>query len=437
MPKALFRRTVRNASQPVPVQYTVNNPSAFLSDRSAPSERNLRAYTKSGTVFGIVDLLATSVARVDWRLYRKSRDNRVRYSSSDTGSDQRTEVLQHQALTVLNCPNPFMTRMELFELSQAYIELTGESWWVVGKTGDDPNGIPVSIWPVRPDAMSPVRDPSAFISGYFYTAPNGERVPFKVNEVIVSKKANPLDMYRGVSPVDSVMPDVEAGHYASEYNRNFFYNDASPGGIIETPNELSDEELDQFTNRWREAHRGVSRAHRVAILEAGMTWVESKSNARDMDFVNLDKNSRDKIREAYRISPAMLGIMEDVNRANALTSQEVHNSHQTIPKLDKWQDVLNYKYLPLFGSTSASVEFGYIAPVPSNREQDNAELQGKAKAAQMLVDAGYDPHAVLEVVGLPDMDVVEKATQSPAMPPGWVPAPSAPAAPEGTGNEGK
>ena len=29
---------------------------------------------------------------------------------------------------------------------------------------------------------------------------------------------------------------------------------------------------------------------------------------------------------------------------------------------------------------------------------------------------------MLEVVGLPDMDVVEKAAQEPAMPPGWVPA---------------
>lgn len=432
MPRALFKRKIRNAT---PVAYARNAPnSLFTFDPAAPTETALRAYTKSGTVYGIVSLLATSVARVEWRLYRKSQDNRVRYSTADTGSDQRTEVFKHQALQVLNNPNPFMTRMELFEISQTFMELTGESWWIVGKTGDNPNGIPISIWPVDPTKMQAVQDANNFVSGYIYTDPSGEKVPFKANEVIISKNANPLNMYRGVSPVNAVMADIEAGDYSAQYNRNFFYNDASPGGIIETPNELSDEELDTFTNRWRETHRGLSRAHRVAILEAGMTWVEAHTNAKDMDFVNLDKNTRDKIREAWRIHPIMLGITDDVNRANALTGEEVHNNSQTIPKLDKWQDVLNNKFLPMFDSaalklSSKNYEFSYIAPIPSNREQDNAELVSKAEAAQKLVNAGYDPHDVLEVVGLPDMDVAEKATQAPVAPPGWVPEPPAPTAP--------
>jgi len=55
----------------------------------------------------------------------------------------------------------------------------------------------------------------------------------------------------------------------------------------------------------------------------------------------------------------------------------------------------------------------------------------KVEYLQALVNAGYDPHDVLETVGLPDMDVVEKATQAPALPPAWVPAPPAePAAPD-------
>jgi len=41
--------------------------------------------------------------------------------------------------------------------------------------------------------------------------------------------------------------------------------------------------------------------------------------------------------------------------------------------------------------------------VPPNREQDNAELTSKSQAALVLVQAGYDPQAVLEVIGLPDM----------------------------------
>src|SRR5260221_280761 len=83
-------------------------------------------------------------ARPEWRMYRKTQDMRVRYSTTDTGSDQRTEVLQHQALSVLNHPSPFgktrtgasmsaFSRFSLFELRQAYLELTGEGPLVVAR----------------------------------------------------------------------------------------------------------------------------------------------------------------------------------------------------------------------------------------------------------------------------------------------------------------
>src|SRR5581483_7030935 len=101
------------------------------------------------------------------------------------------------------------------------------------------------------------------------------------------------------------------------------------------------------------------------------------------------------------------------------------------PRLDRWRDVINTQFLPLFGSAGEDVEFDYSFPMPLNREQDNAEL-----AAKTLVEAGYDPAAVLEVVGLPAMPAVVTATQAPALPPGWVPGETAPAAaPAGAGDD--
>jgi len=416
MVKSWLKTLVKNQA---PVSYTSDNSYIMFSmDKNSPSENYLRAYQKSGTVFGVVNSIVSPVSRVEWRMYRATQDNRVRYSLSDSGSDQRVEVLQHQALKVLSNPNPYMTTLELFEMSQLFLELTGESWWIIEYAG----AIPTGIWPVRPDKMTPVPSPTNFIAGYFYDGPNGERVPFKPNEVVFCKTPNPLDMYRGQSPLQTVMSDIDAGNYAAQWNRNFFLNEADPGSIITAPNALTDEEFDTFTNRWRETHRGVSRAHRVALLESGMTWqAAGHANQTDMDFVNLVNNSRDKIREAYRIHPIMVGITDDVNRANAQTGEEVHLDNIVMPRLDRWSDVLNNKFLPLFGSAANNVEFDYVPPVAPNREQDNVELTSKSAAAQDLVDAGYDPHDVLEVVGLPDMGVVEKATQAPALPPGWVP----------------
>lgn len=414
--KSLVKSLLKNQGAPVAyVARNVTNPGSLSIQN--PMEAYLRAYQNSGTVFGVQNVVSQPTAAVEWRMYRKNTDNRVRYSTTDVGSDQRTEVVQHQALNVLNNPNPFMTRMNLFELSQTYLDLAGESWWLL----DYGNlSFPLSIWPVRPDRMVPIPDPEQFLKGYTYIGPNGEQVPFQLNEVIFVKRQNPLDPYRGQGIIQTIMADVEAGRYAAEHNRNYFYNGAEPGGIVQYPSELTDEEFDQLVNRWRESHQGVSRAHRVAILEAGATWISNHTNQKDMDFVNLVNNSRDKIREAYGVHKIMVGISDDVNRANAQTGEEVHNTWQIIPRLDKWKDALNYQFLPLFGSTGQGVEFDYIPPQPNNREQDNAEMIAKAQTAQTYINAGFEPHAVLEVVGTPDMDVIEKATQAPALPPGWV-----------------
>lgn len=385
------------------------------------SDAYMRAYGTVGTVWQIVHLLSSNTAKPEWRLYRKAqRDGRVRYTTNDQGSDQRVEVLKHQALAVLNRPNPFYSRFTLMEASQQHMELTGEWFWVVEY--DPRASFPLGMWPVRPDRMEPVPDPETYLKGWVYTSPDGrEKVPLEPREVIQGKYPNPMDPYRGLGPIQSVLTEVEADRYAGEWNRNYFYNSAEPGGIIQVDHSLDDTEFDELVDRWRESHRGVARAHRVAVLEGGQTWVPNSHSIKDMDFAALRTLSRDLIREAFGVHKIMLGNSDDVNRANAQTGEEVFANWSVAPRLDRWREALNTQFLPLFGSAGEGVEFDYVYPLPNNREQDNAELTAKSTAAQLLRAAGYDPHDVLEVVGLPDMDTAD--VPAPGLPAG-APAPS-------------
>lgn len=392
-------------------------------------ENHMRQYGYSGTLYGIVSLLAESAATPRWHLYRKPpQDGRVRYTTSDKGSDQRVEVVQHAAIQLLNNPNDFHSRFEFFEGSQQHEELTGETFWVL----DMEAGFPTSMWYVRPDRMEPVPDPQDYLIGWIYTGPSGEQVPLRRDEVILEKRPDPLDPYRGAGPVASIMPNIQQQRYATEYQRNLFLNGADPGGVITVPNRLNEREFDELIDRWRESHRGVARAGHVGVLEDGMTWQPSAHSNKDLEYGQLRLANRDELREAWRIHKSMMGTADDVNRANAQTAEEVFVSWQIIPRLNRRRDTLNSKLLPLFAGSDKTAEFDYEDPSPENTESAALELTEKAKAAQALVNAGYDPHDVLETVGLPDMDVVEQATQTPALPPAWVaaPAPEAPALPE-------
>jgi HK97 family phage portal protein len=395
----------------------------------AGREQYLRAYARNGTVFSIVSLLAEAAAKPTWHLYQKPKqDGRVRYTTADQGSDQRVEVLQHAAVKLWNTPNSFHTGFEFREGSNQHEELTGETFWVL----DRENGLnfPTSIWYVRPDRMTPVPSPEDYLVGWIYTGPSGEQVPLTLDDVILEKRPDPLDSYRGTGPVASIMANIDQLDYATQYQRNLFLNGADPGGLISTPNKLSEPEFDELVARWREGHQGVARAGRVGILENGATWTPSGQTNKDLEYANLRLNNRDELREAWRVHKHMLGTVDDVNRANAETAEEIFNDTLALPRLDRRRDTLNCKLLPMFGATGEGVEFDYEPPVVLDREQDNLELTAKCNGWAALVAAGADPHDAAEVVGLPDMKVVELATQAPALPPGWVPAP--PAAPEPT-----
>lgn len=396
-----------------------------LNGGTASMDAYINTYKRSGTVFAIVSLLSEKAASVPWHLYRKAPvDGRVRYTTGDLGSDMRVEVVQHPALSLLKNPNAFFSRFEFFEGSNQHGELTGETFWVLDR--ENALALPTSMWYVTPSRMEPICDPHEFLLGWCYTAPDGTTVPLRREEVILEKRPDPADPYRGQGPVASIMPNIEQQRYATEYMRNMFINGAAPGGTIITDSTLTESEFEELIDRWRESHQGVARAGAIGVLENGNKWIPNPVNNRDLEYGNLRLANRDEMREAWRIHKHMLGTTDDVNRANAETADEVFNGEQIIPRLNRRRETLNDKLLPMFGDSK--VEFDYENPLSPSREQQNAELTAKCKAFQMLIDSGVHPDDAAEVVGLPIMEMAEVVTQSPALPPNWVPElPTAPA----------
>ena len=384
-----------------PVSYAPRSFS-FATQYRNDAEQQMRAMGSVGTLFAIVNRISNAVSQVDWHLYRKARSGKP---------EDRTEVTSHLALDIWNNPNQYYTRQEFVESFSQHVELTGEGWWVVGKD-ERAATLPLELWCVRPDRMSVVASPTEFLTGYVYRGPDGEQVPLGRNDVIQIRMPNPLDPYRGMGPVQSTLVDLDASRYTAEWNRNFFLNSAEPGGVIEVPERLSDEQFDEMTMRWREQHQGVAQAHRVAIIE-NAKWVDRKFSMRDMQFGELRSVSREIIRESFGFPKPMLGAVDDVNRANAEAAEVVFARWLTVPRLERVKGALNSNFLPLF-STAAGLEFDYESPVPEDQEAERAERESKAAAAKTyIVDCGFEPAEVLEMLDLPALTVAPKPVPPP------------------------
>lgn len=365
-------------------------------------KRGMEQYAEVSTAFGIISRLAETTAMIDWHLYRKQTDGRRVYREVET----RNEVTKHAAIDLLTRPNPLMDWMEFCETSIQHYDTCGEFWWVAAFGSIRAAG-PLELWPMRPDRVKIVTDPYDALVGYIYVGPDGEQVPLTKDQVIHQRRPNPLDIYRGLGPLQALSVKLDSNKLAAEYNRNFFLNSAEPGGIIEIEDRLDDDEFRELSMRWQEQHKGVANAHRVAILEQGK-WVERKFSMKDMAFPELAELSREDIREAFGYPKGMTGATEDVNKAVADANERMFGRYLLRPRLDKIKTAVNHQVLPMFGSTTKNLEWDYEDPVPEDREADSADRITKAQALKMFMEAGAKWESALEIVGLPAMEQDEE-----------------------------
>lgn len=390
--RGALARSITNQS-PVPLTLPNARSSWSMSwgNRGSRDEELMATTSTVGTVFGIVNKLSTATAKANWHLYRTAKSGL---------KEDRVKVTSHACIDLFKRPNPVMNERRFVETVQQHIELTGEGDTIISHFEMGPKNIPVELWPVRPDRITPIPDPYEFLVGYVYTSPGGERVPLGKNECLQLLMPNPRDPYRGLGPVQSILTDIDSVRYSAEWNRAFFTNSAEPGGVIEVTTELSDPQFNQMQARWAEGHKGVSKAHRVAILEAGAKWVTNSFSQRDMQFAELRSVGRDVIMEAWGFPRPMLGITDDVNRAVAEAGEYVFAKWLIEERLDRWKDWRN-DVLALYGNTGVGLEWDYDSPVPSNSDQENAALKTKSDALVAVSQAGGDWDDCLEWLSLP------------------------------------
>ena len=386
-------------------------PISYAPARQGLAARNMinTTFTNALDAYGAVPQLqalisrwAQDTAQVTWHLYQKRRPG-------TDPTEPRREVTNHAAWDLWQRPNPWVTQQQFIEASMQHLLITGESDWCIAWAGS----IPLELWLARPDRMSPVPHREKFLAGWVYEA-NGERVPLMPVDVIQTMIPNPSDPYRGLSPVQALMPTLQAADSATKWWLNFFRNGAAPGGALQVEKNLGDEEFDRLTRQWQTQHKGVQNAHRMAILEAGMHYEPVTPTMREMQFTELLALPGERIREAYSFPKPILGGVDDVNRANAEAGAVVYGRYHLTTALDRYRDALNTKLLPKFGTAGKSVEFDFDSPIPEDAAHELAELAAKTQAYTQLLAAGVDPEDAAKAVGLPPMRMSITAGPAPA-----------------------
>lgn len=354
---------------------------SFFLGSAAPDMKSgefLGAY--KGWVYACVNAIAEDVATLNLKLQRLS-------------SGEWIDVDSHLALSTLYAVNPFMSSYELMLYTASFLELDGNTFWYMPKGNSTKK--PAEIWVLDPSRVTIVKDAQEFISGYVYRNEKSQSIPVAKEEILHFKRFNPQSRYRGMGTVQAAALAIDTDQYAAEWNRNFFYNSAMPSATLETDGTITDEQFKRIKAEWDSRYKGLDNAHKLAILQGGLKFHATTISQKDMEFLEQRRYSRDEIMGIFRVPKAVLGITEDVNRANAEATEYVFAKRVIKPRMEFIVDRLNEFYLPLFGLDNSTWRFTFADPVPQNQELQlkayQTALNNYMTINEVRAETGLDP----------------------------------------------
>lgn len=337
----------------VPSQNRPAYRSSMIIGQSIPPDMKMQDYLKAyrGWVHACISIIAQETSNIELTLYQ--RKNQHEFDVIDS----------HQVMDLLYKVNPLYTSYQLWEATQAYLELAGESfWYLVG-----PAARPQEIWVLRPDWIS-IKDSKARLIDFYEYGPPGDRklrIPYE--QMIHFKDFNPMNMYRGFGNVRAASKEIDENEFQKDYSRQFFYNSALPAGALETDQNLNDDQYQRIRDDWEAVHRGSKKAWKIAILEAGLKWQEVGTSMKDMAFIDGRKLTRDEVLAMFRI-PKPLLTFDDVNRAAAKEARAILLENVITHKMRRLCAFMSEFLLPRYGDED--LFFGYKNPVPNDRAAD-------------------------------------------------------------------
>ena len=331
----------RGASHSVPVERKKQGmraaafyaPDGTVEQNPVDKQTIARAYTNNTWVYQSIQKIAMDIAGLKIRIFDKSTGKKI-----EVTDDPRFRVLNGR-------PNIFNSSFDLWEATISYLELHGEAFWELVR---DEQGQVVRLFAINPIAIEPIPDDKFFISGYKLRDSNGRDVGFlRPDQVMYIKYFNPLSDVRGLGSIEPIQCELILNMHSINWAKAFFENRGVPEGVLQTNEDLTDEDYKKLRDNWQEARSGLANARKTAILPEGVEYKEIGLGPNDIQFLDQLNYTRSAILSGIGQPPAVAGIFDDAIKANAAEQDISYWTHTIIPKTNKAKSFLEQIFVPM------------------------------------------------------------------------------------------
>jgi len=357
-------RIFRKKQTPPPILGVTNIATELGLAQRADYTKLLEGY--HSWTYACATIIARNVAKVPLHLYVK-RANKFE------------EITEHPILELFQHVNDLQTRYELWELTVVWLELTGNAYWYLAH---NKLKIPGEIWPIQPDRMKVVPGRDRLLQGYLYTH-MGKKIAFEPEEIIHLKYPNPRSPWYGLGTLQAAAYSYDTDFFMRKYSINLFRNQARPDAALYTDQHLLPAEIQRVRDEWNKVYGSVENVGKIAILTAGTKYQPLSEKLQDLDFVNGRRLAREEILGIFGVPASKLGLVEDVNRANAEANDITFQKEVILPRLIMIAEKLNQDLVPRFDSR---LLLKFESPVPEDWERRLKERESNIKSGYSSIN---------------------------------------------------
>lgn len=281
-------------------------------------------YSGNPYVYAAIRQNARSFAGIRWRAY--------------TDETKRTELDKHPLLDLWKRPNPLQGGSTFREMFLAYLLIDGNSFILSAAPQNKP---PTELWCLRPDRVSVIPGNAANpIAGYTYTV-GRSKVRLPAETVRHFKLFNPLDDWRGLSPMSPAAKSIDQNNAAKSWNVALLQNGARTTGVVTMDTYLEDEQYQRLKESIAEEYSGFLNAGRPILLENGAKWQDAGMTPKDMDWTQGQKLSSREVAITYNIAPELLGDSENKTYSNYGEARRALYEENILPTCDIFREDIN------------------------------------------------------------------------------------------------
>lgn len=284
-----------------------------------------------------VRYIAKFCASEELKLYKKSDYRKNGENAEIIGEHELYDLFDHPVPTF-----PEIDGWTLRYLTFAYIDLVGECGWLKVRDGR-------KIIALLPIPKAWILKKPTVGDHYFEIMPYGSLGGISLQvlpeDFIYFKDVDLNDPYgngKGIS--ESIADELETDEYASKYQKNFFYNDATPPYVV-TGYKGNEQGADKLKATLKQKIGGFRRAREPMVLSGEMDIKPLGMSPKELDMVQSRRFLRDECLQHYQLPPELFGIVENSNRATIDSSLYLAQKNVIIPRLRFFERVINNQLL--------------------------------------------------------------------------------------------